>query len=68
MKEHILLEKAVRYSVPDSEPVPQNCTFHERQGYWTINSTSEIMMLSDDPCRPVSKKCDRETGEDLKGE
>jgi len=68
MKEHILLDKAFRYSVPIEEPIPQSCTFQEKQGYWTRNSTGEIMMLSDDSRRTVTKKCDRETGEDQKGE
>ena len=68
MKKHILLEKAFRYPVPIVEPIPQNCTFQEKQGYWTTNSTGEIMMLSNDPGLPVTKKCDRETGEDQKGE
>lgn len=68
MKEHILLNKAFRYPVPIAEPIPKDCTFQEKQGYWTKNSTGEIMMLSKDPCGPVTKKCDRETGEDQKGE
>ena len=67
MKEHILLENAFRYSVPVSDPIPQGCTFQEKEGYWTKNSTGEIFMLSDDS-GPISKKCDRETGEDQKGE
>jgi len=67
MKEHILLEKAFRYSEPTYDPVPANCTYQAKKGYWTNNSTGEVMMLSD-PHPPQSKKCDRETGEDQKGE
>ncbi|MFV0399617.1 MAG: hypothetical protein ACK5LX_03235 [Oscillospiraceae bacterium] len=68
MKQHILLEKAHCYPNPTETPMPEGCTFAEQNGYWTNNSTGEIMMLSDDPHRPQTKKCDRETGEDQKGE
>ncbi len=68
MKEHILVEKAFRYSEPTVEPVPINCTYQMKKGYWINNSTGEVMMLSSDQQRPQSKKCDRETGEDQKGE
>lgn len=68
MKQHILLEKAHRYSMPMTTPLPENCTFNEQSGYWVDNNTGEIMMLSEDPKRPQTKKFDRETGEDQKGE
>lgn len=68
MKEHILLEKAHRYSEPSVVPVPNDCVFLEQRGYWIKCSTNEVMMLSSDPRLPQSKKCDRETGEDQKGE
>lgn len=68
MKQHILLEKAHCYPAPSVIPVPENYTFAEQSGYWRNNFTGEIMMLSSDPQRPQSKKCDRETGEDQKGE
>ena len=68
MKQHILLEKAFCYPDPTEMPEPHNCTFVEQSGYWRSNSTGEIMMLSNDPRRPQSKKADIETGEDQKGE
>lgn len=68
MKDHILIEKAHRYTEPTAVPVPQNCVFQEQSGYWTNRLTNEVMMLSNDPRLPQSKKCDRETGEDQKGE
>lgn len=68
MKEHILIEKAYRYPAPIEKPTPKDCTFQENHGYWVNNSTGEVMMLSNDPRRPQSKKCDLETGEDQKGE
>lgn len=68
MKQHILLEKAYRYPDPKKIPMPENCTFVQHSGYWRNNITGEIMMLSDTPRRPQSKKQDIETGEDQKGE
>lgn len=68
MKQHILLEKAYCYPEPTGTQMPEDCTFVEQSGYWRSNVTGEIMMLSDDPRRPQSKKCDIETGEDQKGE
>lgn len=68
MKEHFLLEKTFRYPDPKVDPTPKNCTYDTKKGYWIKNDTSEAMMLSNDPHRPQSKKADRETGEDQKGE
>ena len=68
MRRHILLEKACCYPEPREALVPDNCTFIQKNGYWRNNSTGEIMMLSNDPCRPQTKKEDIETGEDHKGE
>lgn len=55
-------------SEPTMVPIPEGYSFNERKGYWTNNITGEVMMLSDDRRLPASKKCDRETGEDQKGE
>jgi hypothetical protein len=68
LKQHILLEKALCYPEPIKVPVPENCTFIDKNGYWVDDGTGEIMMLSNDPRRPQSKKHDIETGEDQKGE
>lgn len=67
MKEHILLERAKRYSEPTRILTPVGYEFQETIGYWTRSGTNEPMMLNDP--RPVTtKKCDIETGEDQKGE
>ncbi len=68
MNKHILLEKAHCYTEPVVVPEPKGCTFQEECGYWTKNNTGEVMMLSKDHFLVQSKKCDRETGEDQKGE
>lgn len=67
MKEHILLEKAHRYTEPTVVPVPGGCMFQEKRGYWTKCGTNEVMMLSNNRPLLQSKKMDRETGEDQKG-
>ena len=68
MKKHILLEKAYRYPEPQGSLEPEGCTFSEQSGYWVKTNTDKPMVRSDDPKKPQSKKCDRETGEDQKGE
>ena len=68
MKQHILLEKAHRYDSPRQIDYPDDCTYQKEKGYWTVNSTGHVMMESPKPKPPVTKKADRETGEDQKGE
>lgn len=68
MRDHILLEKAFRYEEPLEVPIPQDCIFNEARGYWVNHKTNEVMMLMTERPIPQSKKCDRETGEDQKGE
>lgn len=68
MREHILLEKAFRYNEPSELTMPKWFVFDEKRGYWIDSKTNEVMMLMKE--RPIlqTKKCDRETGEDQKGE
>ena len=68
MKRHILLEKAFCYPDHIEIAIPENCTFAENSGYWIDNFTGEIMMLSTNPQHLQTKKFDRETGEDQKGQ
>jgi len=68
MKQHILLERAKSYTEPRDISFPDGYKFAEKQGYWINDVSGEAMMLSKDAQRQQSKKCDRETGEDQKGE
>lgn len=68
MKGHILLESARRYPEPEGSLTPSGYAFQEACGYWVKNGSNEIMMPSADSQPSYSKKCDRETGEDQKGE
>lgn len=68
MKQHILIENAYKYPEPIGIRMPACYVYLEEKGYWKNLSTNEIMMLSNDSFRPQTKKEDRETGEDQKGE
>lgn len=68
MKQHILLEQAHRYPSQTAVNSLKGCSFQQEKGYWVNNSAGQAMMESDDPKPPTTKKCDRETGEDQKGE
>ncbi len=68
MNQHILIDKAKRYEVPINEQTPEDYSYSIQKGYWADNTTGRPMMLSDDPKRPQTKKCDIETGEDQKRE
>lgn len=68
MKEHILLEKAYIYENVPKRLTPEGCSYDRKCGLWRVDSTGEVMMLSDFAQRPETKKCDIETGEDQKGE
>lgn len=68
MKEHIILEKAMKYNIPDQNLTPNGCTYNAKEGFWIDKSSNTAMMKSDNPQKPVTKKFDIETGEDHKGE
>lgn len=68
MKQHILLERAHRYSEPRHISLPTGYVFSEENGYWVNSENGNALMLSKDARRQQTKKEDRETGEDQKGE
>lgn len=68
MNEHIILEKAKRYSVADGILAPEGCIYKASEGFWVEKNSNTPMMRSNNPRKPTSKKCDIETGEDQKGE
>lgn len=67
MNKHILLEYAHCYDEPRTVSYPINYNFSDEKGYW-LNSQGEALMLSKDARLQRTKKEDRETGEDQKGE
>lgn len=68
MKRHILLEKAYTYDNVSHELKPEGCSYDRICGLWRMDSTGEVMMMSNFAQKPETKKCDVETGEDQKGE
>lgn len=68
MRQHILIERAQSYESPKGDLSPQNCTYQSQSGYWRTNDTNEVLMTTNRAPESVTKKWDRETGEDKKGE
>ena len=68
MSQHILIEKAYTYPEPAEISRPPHYQFFDKNGYWKNPITDEIMMLGKHTFRQQTKKEDRETGEDQKGE
>lgn len=67
MSSHILLSQAVRRPYQDVPMLPEDCIYDSAKGFWTVNG--EPLVRSEQFAeRPVTKKCDQETGEDQKGE
>lgn len=67
-KRHILIEKAYKYLEPQFKTLEDTCEYIIDKGYWVMRTSQKAMMLSDSAMRPMTKKEDRETGEDQKGE
>ena len=65
---HVLLEQAYKYGTPIYEDTPDGCSFNQSKGYWILNTTGQALMESNEFRPSTTKKCDRETGEDQKGE
>ena len=68
MAQHILIEHAYKYPVSSDNRRPDGFTFNQAKGYWILDSTGQAFMESKIVNLPNSKKWDRETGEDHKGE
>lgn len=68
MKKHLLLEKAYIYPLERDEANLSDYLYDTEKGYWLNKETQGAFILEPSARRPQSKKCDRETGEDQKGE
>mgnify|MGYP000864094681 CR=1 FL=1 len=68
MINHPLVKYAKRYPAPTTTPIPDSCRYEMNSGYWVMQGNDLPMMTSDSANMPATKKADRETGEDMKGE
>ena len=66
--QHILINKAKSYPTPNPVLAESSSVYDVEKGYWQLKSTMEPMVTSDMAIHPATKKYDRETGEDMKGE
>ena len=68
MKTHLLLEKAYVYPINQEQVNFTGYNFNVQKGYWVNDTSMQPLVLNPLVQKPRSKKCDRETGEDQKGE
>jgi len=68
LKTHLLLEKAYVYPIKEEEINLEEYNFNTIKGYWVNKKSFQPLILDSSVQKPRSKKCDRETGEDQKGE
>ena len=67
MTKHILLVHSTRRKYLEAPELPGGAKYDRRQGYW-FNEGMPLVRNQEFKNHSVSKKCDQETGEDLKGE
>ncbi len=68
MKKHILLDKAYEYEPCGKSNSMDGCNYNNINGYWEFKSTGKPVVHDSSFIKPRTKKADRETGEDQKGE
>lgn len=68
MIEHLLLKLATRKPYMQSPAYPANAEYDGELGYWTLDGQPLVFSPEFLNGPQVSKKCDQETGEDIKGE
>jgi len=68
MTAHILMTYAARRPYRDIPTMPPNAQYDPARGYWVLSGIPMVSSpdFADGGC--TGKKCDQETGEDLKGE
>ena len=68
MMQHILIDKAKCYPTPRPVLAENLSSYNVERGYWQLKATMQPMVTSDMAVHPTTKKYNRETGEDMKGE
>lgn len=64
---HLFLEKVFEYDLREPESMPDKYSYNDNTGYW-MDEYQNPCILSSEFTKPMTKKEDRETGEDQKGE
>ena len=64
---HILLDNMFEYELKPHTELEPNFSYNKINGYWTDKENNPCI-LNPNFSKPRTKKADRETGEDLKGE
>jgi hypothetical protein len=68
MNEHILLKRATRKPYRRTPEMPSSAEYDSARGYWLVDGQPMASTPQFRSGPPTSKKCDQETGEDMKGE
>ena len=66
--EHFIIDKAKRYKENEASLTPLNGIYDSNLGFWKDVYSGTALVGTEEMSRLNSKKCDRETGEDQKGE
>ena len=66
--EHLLLSMSKSYQISTEDLAPQDCEYDLIEGAWVLQGTGSLLVETQDPPTPVTKKQDIETGEDQKSE
>jgi hypothetical protein len=66
MSRHVLLEFATRRPFCELPHMPDGATYETQGGCWKVNGTPLVNLSTFQDQQ--TKKCDLETGEDMKGE
>ena len=65
--EHIFLTKVFEYDLNPVQNLDSNFKYNRKDGYW-VDADNNPCILNPHFAKPRTKKEDRETGEDKKGE
>lgn len=68
MTPHVLMTYADRRPYRATPALPAGAQYDSVKGYWTLSGTPLVSSPDFSAAGYITKKCDQETGEDLKGE
>ena len=65
---HVLMTYAARRPYRATPAMPAGTQYDSVKGYWTLSGAPLVSSVDFSAAGCTGKKCDQETGEDLKGE